>query len=114
MFLEWRYEGCVGNASPTIELIYFAADGSTTVLTDGISISEDNDVTDGLAHYAQRRFAVSPDGSHIAWLSGTRGNGQLNVTDITSGETIVLHESKNINDDVDQFIGFGTVLWLPS
>lgn len=112
VFLEWRYENCTGDNLPAIQLIHLASDGTTTVLGEEINVSEDNDVSDGLAHHAQRRIAVSPDGQFVAWIGGTPGNSQLIITNSASGESIVVRETQAATDLTEQFVGLGTVLWL--
>jgi hypothetical protein len=101
IFLEWRYAGCSATELPAIQLIHLAADGTTTPLADGINISEDNDVSDGLAHHAQRRLAVSPDGQFVAWIGGTPANSHLHITDITSSATFTLLETHATPDTTE-------------
>jgi hypothetical protein len=95
LFLEWSSEGCSVDGM-RLALKRLMPSGDVVQVVEGISRIEDGRNNLNLLIFNQgHRFTVSPDGQYVVWPSGDidHNPAQLNLTDIDTGETLVLLEA---------------------
>jgi hypothetical protein len=98
LFLEWRLPGCT-IGYPEIALKRLEENGTVQTVIEGIFPGLDPAEPDP----SIQRYRLTPDAEAVIWLGGhpERGQSSLNVTHLSSGETVTLVRAGSAGEQND-------------
>lgn len=104
LFLKFSFPDCEFGA-PVGELVRLMPDGTLQVIADELASAADNDQIGGL-WYAEERFRVSPDLSHVIWMSFDKWGleSTLNITDLeTMASQVIAVNGEPLKDVMNMY-----------
>lgn len=115
LFLRWSLAECKPLDNPVVDLVQLWPDGRSDTAAQNVFA--------GLGGQSLRtndlsRFAVSPDGAYVAWISGNieTGESALHLTDLATGEdSLLLVADVNASLTTNEFIEeqlISAVYWM--
>lgn len=116
LFLRWYLEDC-DIANRRTALMLRSADGEVQVLSNEV----DPGTSTNLSFFfgdTGNMMALSSGGRYVTWISGglDAGVSHLNLTDLETGETVILSEETRTASNAGTFHidhAFTSVLWVP-